>query len=597
MIQPPSNSPALTDVVICGGGLAGLLLARQLRRDHPELGLTIVERTSRPLPDACHKVGESSVELGSQYLESLGLRDYLLDRHLIKLGLRFFPGGGHLPVERRTEIGPCAEPIVPSYQIDRGRFENDLRGQLEDDGVELIEGAKVTRIDLRPGAEPHTVHWTRAGEDGGRRARWVVDATGRAALIRRERKMTRGARHVASAAWFRIEGRVGPNELAPPDDMYFKTRPCAAERWRSTNHFMGPGYWAWLIPLSTGHTSVGLVIHEDTHEFKSINGLERMRAFLAEHEPYLARGLEGKEAKDFLCLRKYSHGVARSWSADRWALVGEAGAFADPLYSPGTDFIAFANQFTGEMIRADLAGEDLAERAGTLNAQYRALIAGTIDLYRQASPVFGHARAMAHKIYWDNLSYWSFTCHYYQQGLCRLSAADYEPFGQVGRRFLELGNHVQGLLRAWALEKPEEPTRQFRGAPTFPSLLIDAHTAVERRMTYEETLAYMRRQLELAEAVASEFVVRVVQELGPEASARVLAELGFARWGLPFDPERVELEAADSLTRRKSLPELAKDVERSLGPIQRHERAAEARELVLPGAAPLTPANGEPRGA
>jgi hypothetical protein len=31
--------------------------------------------------------------------------------------------------------------------------------------------------------------------------------------------------------------------------------------------------------------------------------------------------------------------------ADRWALVGEAGAFVDPLLQPGTDFIGFANCF------------------------------------------------------------------------------------------------------------------------------------------------------------------------------------------------------------------------------------------------------------
>jgi 2-polyprenyl-6-methoxyphenol hydroxylase-like FAD-dependent oxidoreductase len=98
------------DVAICGGGLAGLLLARQLRRELPELSVAVLERVRRPLPDACHKVGESSVELASQYLERLGLGAYLLERQIVKMGLRFFPGGGHLPLVERTEIGPCAEP-------------------------------------------------------------------------------------------------------------------------------------------------------------------------------------------------------------------------------------------------------------------------------------------------------------------------------------------------------------------------------------------------------------------------------------------------------------------------------------------------------
>ena len=52
-----------SDVIVCGGGLAGLTLAYQLRKENPEASVTVVERTTRPLPEACHKVGESSVEL------------------------------------------------------------------------------------------------------------------------------------------------------------------------------------------------------------------------------------------------------------------------------------------------------------------------------------------------------------------------------------------------------------------------------------------------------------------------------------------------------------------------------------------------------
>src|SRR5690349_7123267 len=148
-------SGELFDVVICGGGLAGLTLGLQLRREHPSLRVLVVEKTSRPLPPGCHKVGESSVELGSSYFESLGLKEYLKEKQLFKFGLRFFPGGGHLPLEKRFEIGPMQEPIVPSYQLDRGTFESDLRGFYEEAGGTLVEGAMVREVDLKPGAEPH----------------------------------------------------------------------------------------------------------------------------------------------------------------------------------------------------------------------------------------------------------------------------------------------------------------------------------------------------------------------------------------------------------------------------------------------------------
>ena len=94
-------------VVICGGGLAGLTLARQLRREVPAARVAVIERQKRPLPDAAHKVGESSVELSSHYFGvDLGLGDYLRERHLIKNGLRFFAGDGRHPLHERTEIGP-----------------------------------------------------------------------------------------------------------------------------------------------------------------------------------------------------------------------------------------------------------------------------------------------------------------------------------------------------------------------------------------------------------------------------------------------------------------------------------------------------------
>lgn len=583
-IPARADRPTL-DVVICGGGLSGLLLARQIRVEFPELPVTLLERTRRPLPDACHKVGESSVELGSQYLERLGLRDYLLERHLIKLGLRFFPGGGHLPVAERTELGPCAEPIVTSYQLDRGRLEEDLRGFNEQDGVTLIEGAKVVGIDLGENGAEHVIRYELDGEQHQLTSRWVVDATGRSALIRKGHKLTRGARHAASAGWYRIEGRFDINDLVPQSDTAWHQRPCSEERWRSTNHFMGEGYWAWVIPLSTGNTSIGLVLHDDVHEPSNIAGLDAVNAFLEKHEPHLAKALSGAVVKDFLCLHNYSHTVARAWSEHRWALVGEAGAFVDPLYSPGTDFIAIANTFTTDMLRADLAGRDLKERAGTFNAQYRALVSGAIELFRNAAPIYGHAPAMATKIYWDNLLYWSFTCQYLQQGLHRLAFAEYGSFGEVGRRFLELSGCVQLLLRSWAQKKPAEIEARFISVPEFPSILVDAHSALLDKMSPDETLEYMRMRLEQGHEVFGEIVLRVVQELGPELAAQALEESRFAMMGVSIPTERLEAEALVGLGRRRALSPIARDVERTLGPVRRHDQADLARDLLAQGAA------------
>ncbi|MFO0635064.1 MAG: tryptophan 7-halogenase [Nannocystaceae bacterium] len=67
------------DVAIVGGGLAGAALARQLRRELPQLSIGLFERDG----DGGWKVGESTVEIATSYFtRRLGLANYLYQEHL-----------------------------------------------------------------------------------------------------------------------------------------------------------------------------------------------------------------------------------------------------------------------------------------------------------------------------------------------------------------------------------------------------------------------------------------------------------------------------------------------------------------------------------
>src|SRR5579875_2403651 len=151
-------SPEQYDVAILGGGLAGLTLALQLKQTRPAMRIFIAEKQKHPVPEAAHKVGESTVEIGAHYLRSLGLGEYLERQQLIKYALRyFFSTEGNWDITRRVEFGGAILPLLDSYQLDRGRIENMLSEYLPDLGVKLLDGAKVQRIDLRPEGERHRI--------------------------------------------------------------------------------------------------------------------------------------------------------------------------------------------------------------------------------------------------------------------------------------------------------------------------------------------------------------------------------------------------------------------------------------------------------
>lgn len=556
------------DVVVAGGGLAGACLGLQLRRELPSLRVAVIERAARPLPEACHKVGESTVELATHYFEhGLGLGPHLRAHHLLKNGLRFFPGGGDLPLAERVEIGPPELPVVPSYQIDRGRLENHLRSELERAGVSLIEGVSVRDVRLSGDRAPHRVCLS-----DGRAflAHWLVDATGRRRFLARKLGLEADNHHRAAAAWFRVRGRLDVASLVDEGCADWHRRDGEGIRWLSTNHLMGEGYWVWLIPLASGFTSIGIVAHDACHPVRSFASAPRAAAWLAEHEPALARALEGREKADFVVLRDYSHTTRRAFSEARWAMVGEAAAFVDPLYSPGSDFIALANSFVTEIVRAWYTGADYRERAESYDHFFRRFTDAVSESFRHAAPVYGRPEPMAAKIYWDNFNYWSFPCQFFIQRIYAEGRSVQQPFLELAACFQAKNRGVQRLLAAWAQRSRPMTAGQGRHQtmPAIPSKLTNLHLALAQPQKPHVALDVLRTRAEEADDIVADLVVRAAAAVGPEAADDLMRHVPFlARERVE---RRIEAELGSRRTRRRRLPTMARDMERTLGAISLH---------------------------
>ena len=121
-IRPLRTAAERYDVAILGGGLAGLTLAIQLKRQRPDTSVAVLEKREGPAPLAAFKVGESTVPVGAHYFASVvGMEDHLREEQLVKCGLRFFmPADGNEDITKRVEHGPDRFLPHDNYQIDRG---------------------------------------------------------------------------------------------------------------------------------------------------------------------------------------------------------------------------------------------------------------------------------------------------------------------------------------------------------------------------------------------------------------------------------------------------------------------------------------------
>src|SRR5260370_3967087 len=66
-----------------------------------------------------------------------------------------------------------------------------------------------------------------------------------------------------------------------------------------------------------------------------------------------ARDLTNRKILDEGWIIDYCYDCVQAISLERWALVGEAGRFTDPLYSPGSDLIAIYNTLITDAIQTD----------------------------------------------------------------------------------------------------------------------------------------------------------------------------------------------------------------------------------------------------
>ena len=360
-----TSENATYDVVVIGGALSGGATATLLLRQNPGIRVLILEKSAK----LSRRVGEATVEVSAYFMcRVLGMTQYLNESHLNKQGLRFwFTNDEVKTLADASELGPLYQVRVPSYQLDRAAFDEEVLRRAGVAGAHIMRPVTVTDVQLSSGKE-QTVTFRNGDGTKTVRSRWIVDASGVAALLARKGGWWKSnTEHPTAAAWSRWRGVKDwdSRELAEKYPQWASA--VYGTRGTATNHVIGDGWWSWWIPLKGGDVSVGVVFDQRLVDWPQDGEKigDRLKTFLMKHPVAREILIDAEFDERDVHWRKNLAYYSTTFAGDGFVLVGDAAAFMDPFYSPGMDWISFTTSRAAALIGAQRKGEpmnDLVDR-------------------------------------------------------------------------------------------------------------------------------------------------------------------------------------------------------------------------------------------
>ena len=420
------------DVAIIGGAFSGAATALMLKRKHPAARILIIEKTT----EFDRKVGESTTEVSSCYMtRMLGLSNYLAHHHLQKQGLRlWFSTKPDQSFDSCVEIGTRDQSRLQTYQVDRSTLDSHLLERAVEAGADLWRPARVTKCDL-DGVAGQTVTAVVDNAERSVKARWIVDATGRAAMLARKLGHFRqNTEHPINAVWARFTDVKDWDSYDWRERFPEYANACRTVRSMSTNHLMGRGWWCWIIPLRGGAVSAGVVYDDRIFQLPEGPSLaERLHSHLRGHPVGReifdgARVIEG-DVHAYSALPYSSEKVC----GEGWALVGDAAGFLDPFYSPGLDICSYTSYFVADFLAQNLMGKNVTDQLRAYNDQYPRMYRSWFEsLYKDKYYYMGDAELMSTSLLLDvGLYYAGLVIPAYKNP--ELAFLDFPFQGRVGR--------------------------------------------------------------------------------------------------------------------------------------------------------------------
>lgn len=329
------------DIIILGGGIAGSIMAISLKRKNPLLSVLIIERSVQ-FPN---KVGESSAEITGLFFNRFKINK-ILKKQVPKAGLRFlFNENSDFDPNKISEFSsPSLKSLTNGYHFNRQQFDEDMLAEATELGCVLIRPAEV--VEFRYEKLNSLINVRHNQIETEYRGTWIIDASGTERIVGKQLNWTNKKLSFNTSASLAHFKNLRP--LSEWDALKSETwdKKAIGKPQQSTIHFLRHGCWWWHIVLNNETTSIGVVY--DTH---ILNPDDRDRFFneYIENDPQLNFVTKGAERGPIRHLYNLPYISERLYS-DGVAVIGDAAAFIDPLFSPGIEFICQQSIYLTEVL-------------------------------------------------------------------------------------------------------------------------------------------------------------------------------------------------------------------------------------------------------
>ncbi|HUD41407.1 MAG TPA: NAD(P)/FAD-dependent oxidoreductase [Dokdonella sp.] len=324
-----------TEILIVGAGPAGSVAAGLLRQQGRRV--LIIEKEQFPR----FSIGESLLPQSMQYLEEAGfLRD------VVEAGFQYKNGAAFVRGERATAFDfrdKSSRGWGTTYQVQRADFDHVLAKAAGKAGAEVRYRHQVVAVDVE-GERPSVDVVAPDGTMYQVHADFLLDASGFGRILPRLLKLETPSNFPVRGAYFtHVEDRIATGAF-DRNKILVSVHPEHVD------------VWFWTIPFSNGRCSQGVVARPEFLDRFPGDETERLRAIIAE-TPTLNRLLA--DAVWDTPARKlvgYAANVSSLWGK-RFALLGNAGEFLDPVFSSGVTIAFKSASLAAAALAREAAGE------------------------------------------------------------------------------------------------------------------------------------------------------------------------------------------------------------------------------------------------